>query len=214
MMETLDRLTPVVPASSIFFEAQLEASGLLPHLEHLGIVPNVEQPNPYDPDTDLAQSEQWWGLHPEERARFAHNFRTQQARMLQLFVGATLAATVPDIPLGIEDELVGLDEKKKVGDRGTSQSAEMRQAVMELVRRLQEDFTPEFQGGIAEVFFQTDLLVKLDEIGVVPLVNDASDLSDRELHSEQHREWNTGLNTVFIGMVLGRAIPELSPSSS
>jgi hypothetical protein len=52
----------------IVIESRLKQEGLLPALEKTGIIPQRVE-NPYDPETDREQYEQWWSEHSDHIQR-------------------------------------------------------------------------------------------------------------------------------------------------
>ena len=75
---------------SAFFELELHRTGLISQLEADGVVPIVNNPNPYDPETTEEQHEQWWDEHPEEGAKFSAKIDHRELTLLNLYIGSIL----------------------------------------------------------------------------------------------------------------------------
>lgn len=78
------------PAYAGVFEGDLDHLGLLSALEELGIMPVVENPNPFNVESDEDQHDQWWKQHPEEAGEFHRDFERREDVLKHLYFGAIL----------------------------------------------------------------------------------------------------------------------------
>ena len=76
------------PGLAVYFELVLSEAGLLSELEDAGVLPVVEDPNPYDPELEEEKSEQWWQEHPEVEEEFSRMFEKRDEVLRLLYVGA------------------------------------------------------------------------------------------------------------------------------
>lgn len=73
------------------FENWLMLTGMLVKLEEAGIMPIVDNPNPFDTSAEeLEQHEQWWKDHPVEAEEFARNCEKRNEILRYLYIGALL----------------------------------------------------------------------------------------------------------------------------
>jgi hypothetical protein len=77
---------------SVRFETLLMLEGLLSRLEQAGIVPTVENPNPYDPELDEDQHERWWEEHLPEAEKFDRAVDRRNEVLRYLYIGATIGS--------------------------------------------------------------------------------------------------------------------------
>lgn len=80
------------PGLAAYVEWKLHKAGLLSRLEKVGVLPIVENPNPYDPELEEEQHEKWWEEHLEEGEEFRRNFEKREEILRYLYVGALLGS--------------------------------------------------------------------------------------------------------------------------
>lgn len=78
------------PHTDIAAELELERYNLLIPLEETGVVPKLEDPNPYDPDTQTDAYEQWWSDHPSDVQKFEAAFIRRDQALRDLWLGVVL----------------------------------------------------------------------------------------------------------------------------
>lgn len=89
-----ERLVPFLkteftfPAIDTYIEARFERVGLLSILEQAGVLPQLEDPNPYDLEHETAAYEQWWAQHPDEQDVFIARLEERQLLLKYLHIGA------------------------------------------------------------------------------------------------------------------------------
>lgn len=83
---------------SAHLETQLMLEGLLPRLEQAGILPIIENPNPYDPVINEAQHENWWEEHPYEGEIFERTVDKRNEVLRHLYIGALIGSGPWNIP--------------------------------------------------------------------------------------------------------------------
>ncbi len=69
-----------------FFEIELQEMGLLSEYEKAGILPIPKNLNPFDPETEEEQFNQWVDGHPEESRNFSEDCERREqviTRLLQ-----------------------------------------------------------------------------------------------------------------------------------
>jgi len=76
---------------SLYFETQLRKSGLLSDLEQIGVIPIVENPNPYDPELDEGKNEKWALEHPIETETFEEAFEKKDKILRILLIGSIIS---------------------------------------------------------------------------------------------------------------------------
>lgn len=74
----------------IHFEAILRRTGMLANLEASGLVPTVENRNPFDPITQTSEHDRWWLDHPSERRQFRQSVEGRQKALRQIHAGVAL----------------------------------------------------------------------------------------------------------------------------
>ena len=80
------------------FETQLLLEGFLPRFEQAGIVPAVENPNPYNTGDELDRHEKWWDDHPQETETFLQLMERRNEILRVLYVGALVGSGPWEIP--------------------------------------------------------------------------------------------------------------------
>ena len=80
------------------FEIQLMVEGLLSRLEQGGVLPIVENPNPFDPDLDEDQHERWWEEHPQEAEVFNRAIDKRNEVLRHLYIGAIIGSGPWNLP--------------------------------------------------------------------------------------------------------------------
>lgn len=78
------------PEGRIVFERDLASSGWLMRLEQVGILPVLENPNPFDPEMEEQQHEQWWEEYPNEEEQYGRNVERREDILKYLYVGTLL----------------------------------------------------------------------------------------------------------------------------
>lgn len=91
----LDRLNDFLreytsPADRIAFQGVLASSGWLTRLEQAGVLPIVKNLNPFDPDREEQQHEQWWKEHSTEGEKFMRTIDNREKIIGYLYIGALL----------------------------------------------------------------------------------------------------------------------------
>lgn len=74
----------------IYFEGQLEKSGVLSMIEDEGILPKVKNPNPFDLNLEEELSDQWWKEHPNEEREYQNSLEERYKTLRYILVGAIL----------------------------------------------------------------------------------------------------------------------------
>ena len=85
------------PSSSTYFELTLNQAELLPGLEESGILPVPGNPNPFDPEFEEEQHEQWWQAHPEEGEEFGRMIDKRREIFRYLYIGAAIGRLFVDL---------------------------------------------------------------------------------------------------------------------
>ncbi|MEW5957680.1 MAG: hypothetical protein AB1801_08155 [Chloroflexota bacterium] len=80
------------------FETQLMLEGLLSRLEQAGILPTVENPNPYDPGLDIEQHDRWWEEHPQEAEKFDRLVDKRNEVLRHVYIGALIGSGPWNLP--------------------------------------------------------------------------------------------------------------------
>lgn len=83
--------------AGVYFEARLQAAGLMGPLEKMGVLNTVEDPNPYDPERDLEKHEQWWDAHPGEGDKFSVDLERRTEALKLLYIGYIMGRFLPEI---------------------------------------------------------------------------------------------------------------------
>ncbi len=78
------------PAIDTYVEARFARLGLVPILEEAGVLPRVEDPNPYDLAEETAAYEQYWAEHPDEHDAFFARIEERRQMLRYLHIGAIL----------------------------------------------------------------------------------------------------------------------------
>lgn len=82
---------------TVFFELRLKRAGLLAGLEESAILPTATNPNPYQPEVEEDQHEQWWAANPEEEETFTRTLEEREAILKYLYLGALLGRCFPEL---------------------------------------------------------------------------------------------------------------------
>ena len=80
------------------FETQLMLENLLSRLEQTGIVPIVDNPNPYNPEIDEQQHEHWWDEHPQEAKKFEQEVDKRNDVLRHIYIGTLIGSGPWNIP--------------------------------------------------------------------------------------------------------------------
>ena len=90
-------------------EVALSKVGVLQDLEEIGLVPVLENPNPFDIDTDEAAHENWWENHPAEAEQFERAYHLRERVLNAIYAGTVLGNFLrsPILPKDSGREIAG-----------------------------------------------------------------------------------------------------------
>jgi hypothetical protein len=75
----------------LLFEIQLEQKGMLSKLEEIGLISQVSNPNPFDPNAEAIEHDNWWMQHPEDEASFGNSLEERRKALRQIYTGALVS---------------------------------------------------------------------------------------------------------------------------
>ena len=79
------------------FEFNLLEAGILEKLTSSGVIPTVEDPNPYDPENEEHLHNQWWDEHPQETQEWIEINRQRSKIVQALYIGSLIGVGMREL---------------------------------------------------------------------------------------------------------------------